>query len=108
MVDLGQRRDGALAAATAGALLDRHGGWNAEDRIDIGTRSRLHELPGVGIEGFEIAALAFVEEDVEGERRLAGPRYPCDHREAVARNLYVDVLQVVLARLVDDDRARVV
>ena len=36
MVDLGQRRDGALAAAAARALFDRHRRWDAEDRIDVG------------------------------------------------------------------------
>src|SRR5262249_5536966 len=53
----------------------------------------------------EVAALALVEEDVEGEGGLARARHPGDDREAVARDLDVEVLQVVLARLVDDHRA---
>ena len=68
VVDLGERRDRALAAAAAGALLDRHRRRNAEDRVDVGPRRRLHELARIGVERLEIAALAFVEQDVERER----------------------------------------
>src|SRR5690606_30711259 len=104
VVDLGQRGDGALAAAPAGALFDRNGGRHAEDPVDVGPRRRLHELAGVGIERFEVAALAFAEHDVEREGGLAGPGHARDDSERVARDLDVDVLQVVLARMVHEDR----
>ena len=107
VVDLGQRRDGALAAAAAGALLDRDRRRNAEDRIDVGTRSRLHELPRVRVQRFQVAALPFAEHDVERERRLARAGHARHDREAVARHLDVDVLQVVLARAVDGDHRSV-
>ena len=71
MVDLGERRHRALAPAAAGALLDRHRRRNAEDRVHVRPRGRLHELPRVGVQRFQIAALAFGEQDVEGERALA-------------------------------------
>ena len=73
------------------------------DRIDFGSRRRLHELTRIGIERFEIATLSLVEQDVERERGFAGARNSGDHREAVARDLDVDVLQVVLARPAHDD-----
>ena len=104
VMDLGQRADRALAAAAAGALLDRDRRRDAEDRIDVGPRRGLHELPRVRVQRLEVATLAFGEQDVEGERRLAGAGDTGDHREALARNLDVDVLQVVLARVVHDDR----
>ena len=104
MVDLGQRRDGALAPAAARALLDRDGRRDAEDRVDVGTRRRLHELARVGVQRFEVAALALGEQDVERERALAAARDAGHDGEAVARNRDVDVLQVVLARVVDADR----
>src|SRR5205085_10676721 len=44
VMHLGQRTDGRLAAAAARALLDRYGRRDAEDRVDIGARGRLHEL----------------------------------------------------------------
>ena len=39
----------------------------ATDGVDIRASSRLNELPGVGVQGFQIATLSFVEQDVEGQ-----------------------------------------
>jgi hypothetical protein len=50
VVDLGEGADSDLVAATAGALFDGDRGRDAEDRIHVGTRGRLHELTRVGIE----------------------------------------------------------
>ena len=69
--DLGGRADRALAAAARQALLDRHGRRDAVDRVDLGPAGRLHDAARVGVERFEVAPLAFVEQDVEGQRRLA-------------------------------------
>ena len=107
MIDLGERRHGALAATAAGALLDGDGRRDAEDRVHVGARRRLHELPRIGVERLEVTALSLAEKDVEGECRLAGARDTGDHGETVARDLDVDVLEVVLACLVDHHRARV-
>ena len=74
VIDLGERGHRALAAAAAGALLDRDGGRNAVDGVDVGPRRRLHELARVGVQRFEIAALALVEDDVEGQRGFARAR----------------------------------
>ncbi len=51
----------------------------------------------------DVAPLALGVDGVEGQRRLAGSREPGDHHELVARDLEVDVLEVVLARTSDDD-----
>jgi hypothetical protein len=50
MIDLGERRHRALASTAAGALLNGHRRRDAENRIDIRTRGRLHELPGIGVQ----------------------------------------------------------
>src|SRR5581483_1368113 len=76
---------------------------DAKDGIDIGPRGGLHKLPRVGVERFEIAALTFGEQNVEGERALAAARYAGDHGEAPARNPDIDVLEIVLACVVDVD-----
>ena len=68
MIDLGERCDGALSAAAARALLDRNGRRNAVDRIHVGTRGGLHELTRIGVQGFKVAALTLVEDDVKRER----------------------------------------
>ena len=41
---------------------------DAVDRVHLRPAGRLHDAAGVGVERFEVAALAFVEQDVEGER----------------------------------------
>ena len=86
VIDLGERGHRALAAAAAGALLDGHRGRNAVDGVDVRARRRLHELARIGVQRFEIAALAFVEDDVEGERGFSRARHARDHRERLARN----------------------
>ncbi len=105
VIDLGQRGDRALASAAAGALLDGDRGRDAEDGVHIRARSRLHELARIGVERFQVAPLAFGEQDIEGERALAAARNSGDHRELLARNLHVHVLEIVLARVVDMDGA---
>ena len=101
VVDLGQRRHRALPAAAARALLDRHRRRYAGDRIHVGARCGLDELAGVGIERFQVAALALREHDIEGESGFAAAGDAGHHREAVPRNRDVHVLQIVLARVVD-------
>ena len=101
--DLGRRRDRALAAAARQALLDRHRRRDAVDRVDLGPAGRLHDRARVGVERFEVAPLAFVEQDVERERRLARARDAGDDAELAARDRDVERLQVVLARVDDAD-----
>ncbi len=103
VIHLGQRGDGALAPAAAGALFDGHRRRNTEDGVDVGARSRLHELARVGVERLQVTTLAFVEQDVEGHRALAGAGHPGDHGQLVARDVDGDILQVVLARVQDLD-----
>ena len=67
-----------------------------------GRGGRLHELARVGVQRFEVAPLALVEQDVEGERATCRePETPVITVNLLARDLDVDVLQVVLARVVD-------
>ena len=106
VVELGQRRHRRLAAAARGALLDRHRRRDAVDRVDVRAAGGLHDGARVRVQRLEVAPLAFVEEDVERQRRLARARDPGDHREGLARDLDVDRLQVVLARVDDLDRRR--
>ena len=103
VVDLGERGHRALAAAAAGALLDGHRRRDAVDGVDVGARRGLHELARIGVQRFEIAALAFVEDDVEGERGFSRARYAGDDGERLARDRDVDVAQVMFARVVNDD-----
>ena len=103
--DLGGGRDRALAAAARQALLDRDRGWNAVDRVDLRPAGRLHDAAGVRVERFEVAALPLVEQDVERQGRLAGPRHPRHDAELATRDGHVERLQVVLSRVDDLDAA---
>src|SRR5205807_1737742 len=72
------------------------------DRIDVRLLHLLQELARVGRERFDVAALAFGINRVEGERGLARARKPGDNDQAIAWNLKVDILEIVLARALDD------
>ena len=103
VVDFGDGADGGAGAAAGGFLLDGDGGGEAVDGVDVGALHLVEELSGVGREGFDVAALAFGVDGVEGEGGLAGAGESGDHGEGVARNADVDVAQVVLARAADGD-----
>ena len=99
VIELGQRGHGRLASAARGALLDRDRRRDAVDRVDVGPAGRLHDRARVGVQRLEVAALSFVEQDVERQCRLARAGDAGDHGERVTRNVDIDRLQVVLARI---------
>ena len=103
VVDFGYSSDGGAGGAGGGFLLDRDGGGEAVDGVDVGALHLVEELAGVGGEGFDVAALAFGVDGVEGKGGLAGAGETRDHGEGVARNADVDVAQVVLTRSADGD-----
>ena len=101
--DLGHRGDGRGAAAARQTLLDRDGGRQARDHVDVGLGHHVQELPGVGRQAVEVAALPFGVEHVERQRRLARSGEAGEDDQPVARQLERDVAQVVLARAGDAD-----
>ena len=72
VVDLGGGGDGGAGVAGLVLLLDGDGGGEAVHVVDVGLFDALEELAGVGGEGFDVAALAFGVDGVEGERGFAG------------------------------------
>ena len=101
--DLGRGAHRRLAPAAAQALLDRHRGRDAVHRVDLGSTGRLHDGARVGVERLQVTALAFVEQDVERQRRLARTRDPGDHGELAAWDVDAQGFEVVLARVDDLD-----
>ncbi len=61
-------------------------------------------MPGVGGEAFDVAALAFSVEGIEGERGFPGSADAGDDGELIAWDLDVDIFEVVLAGAGDADR----
>jgi hypothetical protein len=65
--DLGHGADRGARRFREGPLLDGDGGREAVDAIDVGLRELLEELPRVGAERLDVAALAFCVDGVERE-----------------------------------------
>src|SRR5207302_10561519 len=86
-----------------GFLLDGDGGGEAVNGVHVGALHLIEELAGVGGEGFDVAALSFGVDGVEGERGFAGARETGDYGEGVARDADVDVAQIVLASAANGD-----
>ena len=61
------------------------------------------ELPGVGRQRLDVAALALGEDRVEGQAGLARAGQPGEDDQRVSRQVERDVLEVVLARATDDE-----
>ena len=77
-------------------LVDRDRRRESVDVVDVRLLHLPQELAGIGGERFDVAALALGVDRVEGQRLLAGAGQPGDDDELVARDLDVDVLEVVL------------
>ena len=103
MPNLGGGAHGGFAATPGQALLDRHGRWNAVDSIHLGAPSGLHDGAGVGVQALQIPALAFVEQDVKGQRGFARTTDASDHVELAARNVHAQVFEVVFFGVDDLD-----
>ncbi len=103
VVDLGDRADRRARVARGRLLVDRDRRREPLDGVDVGLVHLPEELPRVGRERLDVAALTLGVDRVEGERRLARAREPGDDDEAVARQAQGDVLEVVLAGAGDDE-----
>ena len=68
--------------------------------VDVGLLHHLEELAGVGVQ-LHVAALPLGVDGVEGERGFAGPGEAGDDSQGLARDVDVDILEVVLARAAD-------
>jgi hypothetical protein len=102
IVNLGDGSDGRARVARGRLLLDRDRRRQPLDRIDVRLLHLLEELARVGRKRFDVTALALCINRVEGERGLARARKPGDNDQAIAWNLKVDILEIVLARALDD------
>ncbi len=106
MPDLGDGGDGRFAAAARDALLDRDGGRETGDEVDVRTLHLLDELPRIGRHAVEETALSLGKEDVESQGRLARSTEPRDDDELIARDREGEVFEVVLPRSVEGNRVR--
>jgi len=103
VVDLGDRAHGRARIVRARLLLDGDGGGKPLDAVDVGLVHDGQELPGIGRERLDVAALPFRVERIEGERGLSGARKTRDHDQPLARQIEVEVLEIVSARTAHTD-----
>ena len=101
VVDLRDRADRRARVPRGRLLVDRDRRAEAVDVVDVRLLHHLEELPRVGGERLDVAALPLRVDRVEGKARLAGAREPGDADQAVPRQADGDVLEVVLAGAVD-------
>ena len=105
IVDFGDGADGRAGILRRRLLLDRNRRREAVDLVDVGLLHHLEKLARIGRQRFDIAALAFGIDRVEGERGFARARKAGEHHQLVARDGEVDVLEIMLARAANDDGA---
>ena len=98
VVDLRHGADGRARVLRRRLLLDRDGGRQAVDVIDVRLLHHLEELARVGRQALDVAALALGVDRIEGERRFSRARKAREHDERVARDFEIDVLQIVFTR----------
>ena len=78
-------------------------GGNVLDPVHLGPVHAFHELPGIGGEGLYVPALPFCVESVKGQRGFSGPAQACDDRDAVERDVEIEVLEIMLSGTPDSD-----
>ena len=95
VMDFGHGADRRTGIVRRRFLLDRNGRRQPFDQVDVGLFHQLQELARVGRQRLDVAALAFGVQRVEGERRFARAGQAGDDGQLVARQVEVDVFEVV-------------
>lgn len=85
-------------------MLDGDCRRQAVDLVDIRLLHHLQELARIGREAFDITALAFGIDRIEGKRRLARAGKAGHDDQLVARQIQIDALEVMLAGATDGNR----
>ncbi len=93
--DLGDGAHRRARVAVRRLLVDGDRGAQALDEVDVRPVDLAEELARVRGQRLDVAALALGEDRVERERRLAGPRQAREDDERVARDVEVDIAEVV-------------
>ncbi len=103
VIDLGDRTDGRPWIPTGCFLFDADDGAEAVDFFYIGAFYAAEKLAGVGGESFEIAALAFGVDGIEGEGGFAAAADAGDDDEFFAWDFEIDAFEVVFSGADDFD-----
>ncbi len=102
VVDLGDRPHSGAGVVAAPLLVDGDRRGESLDEVHLGLVHLAEELASVRGEGFHITALALGVDRIEGQGRLARAGEAGDDDQLVARQLQVDVFQIMLPGALDD------
>ena len=103
VINFGDGGDGGTGVAAGGLLVNRDGGRETGDGIHVGLVHHAEEHAGVAGEALHIAALAFGIDSIKSEAGLAGAGETGHHDQLVARNVHVEIFEIVLTRPADAD-----
>ena len=95
IVDLGDRADRAARIRRRRLLVDRDRRLQALDVIDIRPLHLLEELPRVDRQALHVLPLSFGQQRIERQRAFARTADARDHDEPIARNIDIDIVQIV-------------
>ena len=98
VVDLSDRADRRTRVLRGGLLVDGDGGRQTVNIVHIRLVHLAEELPRVARQRLDVAALTLGIDRVKRQGRFARAGQAGEHHQLVARNLDVDVFQVVLSR----------
>src|SRR5450432_3650040 len=97
VVDFGDGANGRARIVAGGFLLDRDGGGQPLDRVDVGLLHQPQKLARVRGQRLDVPALPLRVDRVEREGRFPGSRESGNDGELVPRDRDVDVSKIVLA-----------
>ncbi|MNO30569.1 hypothetical protein D3C76_205090 [compost metagenome] len=101
VIDFCYRAHGRTRVAACCLLVDGYCRGQPVNGVDIRLLHLPEELPCIGRQGFHITALSLSVDRIERQRRFAGAAKSRQHDEAVTRNRYVNVLEIVCSRTFD-------
>ena len=103
VVDLGDGSDGRARVVGGGLLLDGDRRGQTFDVVQVRLFHHREELAGIRRQRLHIPPLTLGIDGVEGERGLTRAREPGQHNQAIARQVQVQILEVVGAGAADAD-----
>ena len=80
VVELGHRADGGTRGSDGPALIDGDRRRNALNALHIGLVHPVEKLPRISRKAFDVPALAFGVENIEGQRGFSRPTHARDDR----------------------------
>ena len=94
------RRSGVFAR---GFLIDRNRRGKAVDGVEVGLAHLTQKLARIAGKTLHIATLTFCINGVEGQGAFTRTGKPRNNDKLVARDLHIDVFEIMLACTLDDD-----